>query len=196
MREFIYFSSKASTTGNFDDSRLKEAGRMDIVCHFVINSFFVSNAIRPEVRLHLVFYGQPDPPRHIVLEINEKNKEFFSKKDVAGLIKKMLYKYKKGQRVEVFDSCFIERKSFIDVINKLKEDGKVIYLLDKSGENLRDTPLDKDHSVFVLGDHEGIPKQEKKEIEKIAKKISLGNVMYFASQSLTILQNELDLRSK
>jgi tRNA (pseudouridine54-N1)-methyltransferase len=98
--------------------------------------------------------------------------------------------------VEVFDSCFIERKSFIDVINKLKEDGKVIYLLDKSGENLRDTPLDKDHSVFVLGDHEGIPKQEKKEIEKIAKKISLGNVMYFASQSLTILQNELDLRSK
>ena len=194
MREFIYFSSKATTTGNFSD--LKEAGRMDIVCHFVINSFFVSNAIRPEVRLHLIFYGQPDPPRHILLEINEKNKDFFSKKDVAGLIKKMLYKYKKGQKNEVFDSCFIERKSFSDVIDELKKEGKEIYLLDKEGENLRDVKSNiSDNSVFVLGDHEGIPKQEKKEIERIAKKISLGKVMYFASQSLTVLQNELDLRN-
>ncbi len=195
MREFIYFSSKACTTGNFDDSRLKDAGRMDIVCHFVINSFFVSNAIRPEVRLHLVFYGQPDPPKHIILEINEKNKDFFSKKDVAGLIKKMLYKYKKGQKIEVFDSCFIERKSFLDVVEDLKKEGKSIYLLDVSGEQLRNAKLDN-NSVFVLGDHEGIPKQEKKSVEKITQKISLGKVMYFASQSLTLLQNELDLRAK
>jgi tRNA (pseudouridine54-N1)-methyltransferase len=195
MREFIYFSSKASTTGNFNDSKLKEAGRMDIVCHFVINSFFVSNAIRPEVRLHLIFYGQPDPPKHIVLEINEENKDFFSKKDIAGLIKKMLYKYKKGQKVEVFPSCFIEKKSFIDVINELKKENKEIYLLDLKGEPIRTALLDKS-AVFVLGDHEGIPKQEKKAIESFAKKISLGKVMYFASQSLTVLQNELDLRSK
>ena len=168
---------------------------MDIVCHFVINSFFVSNAIRPEVRLHLVFYGQPDPPKHIILEINEKNKEFFSKKDVAGLIKKMLYKYKKGQKTEVFDSCFIERKSFLDVVDELRKEGKEIYLLDNTGTLLRDTNMPQ-NAVFILGDHEGIPKHEKKEIEKISKKISLGKVMYFASQSLTILQNELDLRSK
>ena len=193
MREFIYFSSKASTTGNFKD--LKDAGRMDIVCHFVINSFFVSNAIRPEVRLHLIFYGQPDPPRHIILEINEKNKEFVSKKDVAGLIKKMLYKYKRGQRTEVFDSCFIERKNFLEVMNDLKKEGKEIYLLDLKGESLRNVKSDLKKAVFVLGDHEGIPKQEKKEIEKIAKMISLGKVMYFASQSLTVLQNELDLRA-
>lgn len=195
MREFIYFSSKAPTTGNFNDSKLKEAGRMDIVCHFVINSFFVSNAIRPDVRLHLVFYGSPDPPRHIILQVNEKNKDFFSKKDVAGLIKKMLYKYKKGQKTEVFDSCFIERKSFLDVINELKQEGKEVYLLDLKGEKLREVKLN-DNSVFVLGDHEGIPKHEKKDIERIAKKISLGNVMYFASQSLTVLQNELDLRQE
>ena len=189
MREFIYFSSKATTTGNFKD--LKEAGRIDIVCHFVINSFFVSNAIRPEVRLHLIFYGQPDPPKHIILEINEKNKEFFSKKDIAGLIKKMLYKYKKGQKVEVFDSCFIEKKSFSDVLEELED--KEIYFLDKDGEDLRNSKI-SDNSVFVLGDHEGIPKKERKELERVAKKISLGKVTYFASQALTILQNELDRR--
>ena len=106
----------------------------------------------------------------------------------------MLYKYKKGQKTEVFDSCFIERKSFKEVIEELKEEGKEVFLLDNTGTLLRDTNLPQD-AVFVLGDHEGIPRQEKKEIEKIAKKISLGKVMYFASQSLTILQNELDLRN-
>jgi len=193
MREFIYFSSKAVTSGNFS-SNLKDAGRMDIVCHFVINSFFVSNAIRPSVRLHLVFYGPPDAPKHIVLEITDANKDSFSKKDIAGLIKKMLYKYKKGQKIEVFDSCFIEKKSFSDVVDELRKEGKEIYLLEKDGTPLRDMDLPK-HSVFVLGDHEGIPKQERKSIEKSVKKISLGKVMYFASQSLTVLQNELDIRA-
>jgi len=193
MREFVYFSSKASTTGNFKD--LRDAGRMDIVCHFIINSFFVSNAIRPNVRLHLIFYGPPDAPKHLILEINDKNKEFFSKKDVANLIKKMLYKYKKGHKTEVFDSCFIEKKGFMDVIDELRKEGKEIYVLDKEGALIRDADLNKD-AVFVLGDHEGIPKQERKEIEKISRKISLGKVMYFASQSLAVLQNELDWRAQ
>jgi tRNA (pseudouridine54-N1)-methyltransferase len=192
MREFIYFSKDAKTSGNFDLHDLKEAGRMDIVCHTVIMAFFVSKAIRGDVKLHLVFYGQPDPPKHLVLEINEKNKEFFSKKDIAGLIKKMLYKYKKDQKIEVLPGCFIEKKSFSEIIDELKKEGKEIYLLDKGGMPFRDIKLDS-NCVFVLGDHEGIAKQEKKMLEQQAKKISLGNVMYFASQSLAILQNELDL---
>jgi tRNA (pseudouridine54-N1)-methyltransferase len=141
----------------------------------------------------LIFYGQPDPPKHIVFEINEKNKEFFSKKDIAGMIKKMLYKYKKGQKVEVFDSCFIEKKNFVQVLQDLINEGKEIFFLDASGNDIRNIQF-KSNSVFVLGDHEGIPKQEKKELEKVAKKISLGKVTYFASQSLTILQNEIDRR--
>ncbi|MHA1869020.1 MAG: hypothetical protein ACTSXD_13335, partial [Candidatus Heimdallarchaeaceae archaeon] len=38
MREFIYFSSKAHTSGNFDSENLMKAGRMDIVCHVVVNA--------------------------------------------------------------------------------------------------------------------------------------------------------------
>jgi len=193
MREFIYFSKDARTSGNFDTRDLKEAGRMDIVCHTIIMAFFVSKAIRKDVRLHLVFYGQPDPPKHIILEINEQNKEFFSKKDIAGLIKKMLYKYKKGQKTEVFPGCFIEKKNFSEIIEELKKQGKDIYLLDRAGENFRNANI-HGNCVFVLGDHEGLGKQELKMLEKWSKKISLGKVMYFASQSLTVLQNELDSR--
>ncbi|UCD20672.1 MAG: hypothetical protein JSW08_02770 [archaeon] len=190
MREFVYFSSKATTSGNFRD--LKKAGRMDIVCHTVIMSFFVSNAIRGDVKLHLIFYGKPDPPRHLELQITEKNRKFFSKKDISGLIQRMLYKYKRGKRIEAFPSCFIEKKSFLDVAQWLAKK-KTVYFLDKKGQDLREARIDKD-SVFILGDHEGIPKKEKRVLEKFAKGISLGNVTYFASQSLAILQNELDRR--
>jgi len=62
MRTFLYFSSKARTTGNFKD--LMKAGRMDIVCNVIIHSFFISNAIRKDTELHLVFYGPPTPPTY------------------------------------------------------------------------------------------------------------------------------------
>ncbi|MCS7134579.1 MAG: hypothetical protein NZ889_01835 [Candidatus Pacearchaeota archaeon] len=192
MREFIYFSSTAPTTGNFS-TNLKEAGRIDIACHFLINAFFVSHAIRPDVKVHLIFYGKPDPPKHLEISINEKNKKFFSKKDVSGFIRRMLYKYKKGCKNEVFDSCFIEKKSFLEVIEELRKQGKQIYLLDPKGENIKQTKLEKD-CVFIFGDHEGLPPKEIKKIKKIAKKISLGKITYFASQALTILQYELDSR--
>ena len=186
MREFIYFSKKARTSGNWKD--LMAAGRMDIVCHSIIMAFFVSNAIRKNIKMHLFFYGPPDPPKH--LEIN--NPKIMSKKDISGLIKRMLYKYKKGKKIEAFPGCWIEKKSFADTIKELSQ-SKTIYLLDSKGEDIRKAKI-KRNSVFILGDQEGLPKQELKKIKNIIKKISLGSVTYFASQSLAILQNELDRR--
>ena len=66
MRTFVYFSAGARTSGNWDD--LMKAGRMDIVCNAIIHSFFISHAIREDVILHLIFYGQPTPPRHITIK--------------------------------------------------------------------------------------------------------------------------------
>lgn len=123
MREFIYYSGKARTSGNFDD--LMKAGRMDIVCHAVINAFFISNHIREDVKLHLIFYGPPTPPRHLemwpgkVNMIPETGKEAgkeqldISKKDIAGLIKKMLFKYKEGRKVEVWPGFYVEKKELV-----------------------------------------------------------------------------------
>ena len=79
MREFIYFSGKARTSGNFNDKELMQAGRMDIVLNFIIHSFFISNAMREDVRLHLVFYGPPTPPRHITITSKTEN---ISKKSI------------------------------------------------------------------------------------------------------------------
>jgi len=191
MRTFVYFSRKARTSGNFDVDSLMKAGRMDIVMHTIINAFFLSHKLREDVRLHLIFYGAPDPPKHI--EIQAKPETNLSKKDLGNLIKKILYKYKKGKKTEVLPGCFVEKKSFLKVIEELIEQGNEIFVLDKKGESIREVKIPK-RSVFVIGDHKGLPKKELRRLKKIGKTISVGPETYFASQVITILNNELDLR--
>jgi tRNA (pseudouridine54-N1)-methyltransferase len=192
MREFVYFSASAVTSGNALSNRdLMSAGRMDIAIHTIIATFFLSHDFRKDVKLHLIFYGQPDPPKHIEIMIKEGLN--ISKKDVAGLVKRILYKYKEGKKTEVFPGCFVEKKSFLKVIEELKKSGKEIYVLEKSGEDIRKTEI-KDDCVFVLGDHEGFPQKELKRLKKIAIPISIGPRMYFASQTVAIVNNELDRR--
>ncbi len=88
MREFIYFSNSAVTSGGYIGEDLMKAGRMDIVIHTLIAAFFLSHNARDNVKMHLVFYGMPDPPKHIEMD-SSKGLEI-SKKDVAGMLKKVL----------------------------------------------------------------------------------------------------------
>lgn len=203
MREFIYYSGKARTSGNFDD--LMEAGRMDIACHAVINAFFISQKMRDDVKLHLVFYGQPDPPKHLEMfpgkikvipetgKQAEKEQLDISKKDIAGLIKKMLYKYREGRKVEVWNGFFVEKKNLFSLIDELRKQGKTIYVLDKKGENIRNIKIDE-NPVFVLGDNQGFPLKELKRLKKENDLVSVGKKVYFASQIITIVNYELDRR--
>ena len=189
MRHFIYFSGKAVTTGNFKD--LMKAGRMDIAIHVIIASFFLSHETRKDVKLHLIFYGMPDPPKHIEIQIKEGLN--ISKKDVANLIKKILYKYKEGRKIEALPGCFIEKKSFLNLINELIEENKTIFILDKNGEDIRNAKI-PENSVFVLGDQDGLPKKEMKRLKKSCSLVSVGPKTYFASQVVAMLNNELDRR--
>ena len=117
-----------------------------------------------------------------------------SKKDIAGLIKKMLYKYKKGEKREVAPGYFIEKKSFLNVVEELMKQGKKIFILDKRGEDIKNIKIPK-NPVFIVGDHEGLPKKEIKRLKKIATTVSIGPKTYFASQTVAIINNELDRRN-
>jgi len=191
MRTFVYFSANARTSGNFNISDLMSAGRMDIAIHVIINAFFLSHKLRDNVVLHLIFYGAPDPPKHI--EICVKRETGLSKKDVANLIKKILYKYKPGKKVEAIPGCFIEKKNFLNVINELSAQGKEIFIMDERGKNIREIEIPKE-SVFVIGDQDGFPKKELKRLRRKFNLVSVGPKVYFASQVVTLINNELDLR--
>ncbi len=192
MRHFIYFSSSAATSGKaLSDGNLMKAGRMDIAIHSLIQGVFLSHGFRKDVTFHFVFYGMPDPPKHI--EITVKDGTPISKKDVGNMIKKILYKYKHGEKTEVFPGCFVEKKSFLKMVEEMTEKKIECFILDKEGESIREINIPKE-SCFILGDHEGLPKKEIKRLKDFLTPVSVGPKMYFASQTVAVVNNELDVR--
>ncbi|MGD9275862.1 MAG: hypothetical protein PVJ67_01690 [Candidatus Pacearchaeota archaeon] len=190
MRHFIYFSKNGPTSGGFDLGNLSKAGRLDIAIHSLIQGIFLSHDFRRDVVFHLVLYGMPDPPKHIEIQVKEGTP--INKRDLGKLIKKILYKFREGEKHEVFSGCLVEKKSLLKLADELSEDNEV-FILDKRGENLRKIKLEK-NCAFILGDHEGLPKKELKRLKQIAKPISIGPKMYFASQVVAVVNNELDNR--
>ena len=199
MRTFIYYSSKAPTSGNLikkDD--LMSSGRLDIAIHSIIAAFFLSHDIRRDVSFHLVFDGPSDPTKHLIFRPNfegqtGEDKIYLNKKDIASIIKKMLYRYREKELTQVFPGYFIEKKSLISVIKELLSKGETLYILDKKGEDIRSLNF-SENPIFLVGDHEGLPilKKELKRYKSQIKKVSVGPNTYFASQTITILNNELD----
>src|SRR3989344_5519233 len=121
MREIIYYSRTAPTAGSYIKEDLQESGRIDIAIHTIIATFFLSHKIRTDAKLHMVFAGPPTPPRHLEIKpVTEGqtgiDKIYLAKTNVSIILKKMLYKYKEGEKREVFPGFFIERKGFLDIV--------------------------------------------------------------------------------
>ncbi len=184
MRTFILFSERGRTKGDFRD--LMKAGRLDILCHDVIAAFFLSNAMRSDVSLHLVLNGPPDPPKHIEFVSNEEMP--ISKKDIGNLLRSVLWKYKPRRRIEAFPGISIEKKRFEDVL----AENQGFYLLESAGRHISQVELGS-NPVFVLGDHMGLPRNERKAARKLAEeRISIGPMPYFSSQCIVVVNNHLD----
>ena len=190
MREFIYYSKDAVTTGKFDTTNLMKAGRMDIACNVLISALFLSNDIREDVRFHMIFDGPPRPPVHLIFEYDKEIP--ISKKDIGGLIKRMLYKapIEQGKVVRVFPGCFVEKKSFEALVKELDKEGKNVFLLDGKGEDIREIEI-KGNEAYIIGDQDGFPKEKRHFLKRIDK-ISIGPRVLFASQVITIIHNEID----
>ena len=190
MREFIYYSKSAVTSGTLVKENLMEAGRMDIALNVIISCFFLSHDIRKDTKLHLIFEGRPNPPVHISIEYDENLP--LSKKDVAGLIKRVLFKCprEKGKIINVFPGVFVEKKSLNELIEELDSQEKNIFLLDKKGEDIREIKF-KGNEVFLLGDHDGFP-SDKKSLLKRIDKISVSPKTLFASHVVVLVHNEID----
>ena len=198
MREIIYYSRTAPTSGSYIGENLQESGRIDIAIHTVIAAFFLSHKIRTDVKLHLCFAGPPDPPKHLeIMPVTEGktgvDKIYLAKTNVSIILKKMLYKFKEGEKREVFPGFSVERKGFIELIKDYVKEGRNVYILDPDGEDIRTAEIGKD-PVFVLGDHRGLPLKEMKRIKKTCTPLTVGKRTYFASQALAILNNEIDRR--
>lgn len=189
MRRFIVYSPTAHTSPVIRD--LKAAGRMDVLLHSIISALFASNTYRDDVELHLILMGPPTSPRHIIIKYHQDNT--ISKKDLKKLIEIALRRYKEGQTREVHPGVFIDNKSIEQLVEEFKEVTENIFILDQNGTNIKDYSDEEIRDgTFILGDHEGFDKKIRKYLKKNCKRLSLGPQMYFTSQSITIINYEID----
>ncbi|MDA3855420.1 MAG: hypothetical protein PF569_04115 [Candidatus Woesearchaeota archaeon] len=189
MRRFIVYSGTAHTYPVIKN--LKAAGRIDVLLHSIISSLFASNTFREDVELHLILMGPPTSPRHIIIKYDEKST--ISKKDMKTLIEIALRRYKEGETKQVHPGVFVDNKSIVKVVEELKKDSENIYVLDFVGDRIKSLTPDKlVDATFVLGDHDGFSRPVKKFLKKNTTRLSLGPQIYFTSQSITIINYELD----
>ncbi len=200
MREFIYYSRTAPTSGNAIGEDLQRAGRIDIAIHVIIAAFFLSHRLRSDVKLHLCFAGMPDPPKH--LELNSATSSetgterlHLAKTDVSSVLKKMLYKCREGEKREVVPGFFVEKRGFLEIVKELKERGRNIYILDPDGKDIRTAEI-KENPIFILGDHKGLPLKELKRLKSMCLPITIGKRVYFASHTMAVVNNEIDRREE
>lgn len=158
----------------------------------------MSHKLRTDTKLHLLFAGMPDPPKHLeIFPVTEGetgiDKIYLAKKDVSSVLKKMLYKYREGEKREVFPGFWIEKKGILQLAEDLHNEGRNIYVLDADGEDIRKTKIGE-NPIFILGDHKGLPSKELKRLKKICTPVSIGKRVYFASQTVAVVNNELDRR--
>jgi tRNA (pseudouridine54-N1)-methyltransferase len=186
MRIFIFYSITVRTVGYFKN--IYYSGRLDIVVNSIIHSFFISNGLRKNVRFDLLLMGKPVPPRLIRIESNIETP--WSKKDIETLLSSSLKKFNKKGIKNPFPGIYVDKKDIFDLINEYKKENRKIYLLDRNGENIENIKIE--NPVFIIGDFLGIPKDIKKKIDNDVIKVSLGDINYFSSQVIVILNYYLD----
>ncbi len=194
MREFILRALKAHTS-SFNVDNLEDAGKMHIVARCISNALWVAKGLREDTIMHVNLEGPRLPPK-LISFYGSKLKGFaFDELGISKFIKHALEKgqdLELNQSLEVHPGIIIAKKSFEQFI-KDNSDKQIIYL-DKKGKNIREFKFKKD-VLFVFGDYIGMPRKTEYFLERYkAEKISLGRVEYHASQCITLVQNELDLR--
>ncbi|BBL45249.1 tRNA (pseudouridine-N1)-methyltransferase [Nanobdella aerobiophila] len=181
MRNFIFYSNTININGNFNDIH---TNRIDIAINSIIHAFFISNGIRKHINFNL-FINNSD---YRLIKIESNINTPWSKKDILKLLSLSLIKFNKKKIKNPFPGIYVDKIRFIDLLNSYKENN--IYLLDRKGEYIEDVEIK--NPVFIIGDFLGIPKEIKKEIKDMVIQISLGDINYFSSQVIMILNYYLD----
>ena len=197
MRTFVLRARAAAT-----DSKRLLAGvggdaHSEILAHCLMNALFVAQGHRDDVVVHLVLESTQDFSRTISFYADQlQSIGGFHEQALLDQIAKAL-DHSRGMAKEqcraVEAGITVRTLSFEKLVAELAEDHQ-LYMMDKKGTAMREQPL-AERPCFLLTDHIPMPKKSFNSLKRLgAEKISLGPRMLFASQCVTLIHNELDLR--
>ena len=184
-REFILFSRIGQTESSFQN--LHDAGRLDIVHECIVSSLFLSHGLRRDVTFHAILNGPPTPPVHIQID-GETLYDVRTDMDTWQLILKKTLQGKPHPGIT-------KDKTSFEALVKARAQTHKIYVLEEDGKDISDVELEK-NSLFILGDHVGLPKKAEVFAQRFGEKISLGKQPYLAASCITIINYTLDWQAK
>ncbi len=184
-REFILFSRIGQTDSNFHS--LHDAGRLDIVHECIVSSLFLSHGLRRDVIFHAVLNGPPSPPVHIQINGSTLYDVRTDMDTWQGILKKTL----QGKP----HPGITKDKTSFEALLKAKAQTQKVYVLEEDGKDINQIEL-SENSLFVLGDHVGLPKKVELFAQRFGEKISLGKTPFLAASCVTIINYTLDKQAK
>ena len=196
MRTFIIKANEAHTKADFRLSDLPgTSGRIDVLCRFLNSAFLLSHGFRKNVRVWLLLYGPPEPPKAIRFEGSRlKVRINPDERSTAKLIMKALKAGEDlkgpGREVEVYPGLYVSNRTFEDVI-RLTLKNSALYYLHEDGKPITAVSF-PGNVAFVLGDHKGLSREDEAFLEGIAERVSVGRKSYLASHVVAYVNIHLD----
>ncbi|MBQ7701949.1 MAG: tRNA (pseudouridine(54)-N(1))-methyltransferase TrmY [Candidatus Methanomethylophilaceae archaeon] len=196
MRRFIVLGHRAFTTPDFKlDDICGGAGRLDVLVRCVNSAFFLSHDLRKDSEIYLVMEGGLDAPKTVRFYGPELKYLNPDERSTASLIRNALLKKPKDKtEVRSTPGVYISKMSFGDVMEKLSQTCRFIYLRE-DGTDVREYDFPEE-PCYILGDDRD-PTEEEEEImsQYPYDKICLGPVSYHANHCMVIVLNEMDRRT-
>ncbi|HEY6543270.1 MAG TPA: tRNA (pseudouridine(54)-N(1))-methyltransferase TrmY [Dokdonella sp.] len=198
MRTFVLRARAAPT----DSAKLLAAvggnAHVEILAHTLMNAVFVAQSHRPGVVMHLVLESTQDYSRAIRFEADAMHDlGGFGERALLAKIAHALDASRgmgKEEARTVEPGIGVRTVAFERLVRELAAD-HALYMMDRKGTPMREQAFG-DSPCFLLTDHIPMPKKSFNSLERLgAKRISLGPVMLFASQCVTLIHHELDLRA-
>ncbi|WP_251329245.1 tRNA (pseudouridine(54)-N(1))-methyltransferase TrmY [Haloplanus pelagicus] len=189
MRQFVVVGHEAPTAPEFTlDDLAGGAGRLDVLCRCVTSAFFLSHAIREDVRVHLVL----GDAFTITFEGSDLRRLNPDERSTAALIRGALERREDAighQPVESSPGVSIRRRGFEATLDAL--DGTLVQLHEAGTPVVdRDPPSDP---VFALSDHRDFADREADCLsERADRRVRLGPRALHADHAITVAHNYLD----
>ena len=196
MRTFIIKANEAHTRADFKLNDLPgTSGRIDVLCRFLNAAFLLSHGFRKNVRVWLILYGPPDPPKAIRFEgpklrVRLNPDEGSTAKLIMRALKAGEDLREPGKEVEVYPGLYVSNRTFEDVIRLTVKNSK-LYYLHEDGKPIGEVRFGKNVS-FVLGDHKGLSGEDEAFLNGIVERVSVGRKSYLASHVVAHVNILLD----
>lgn len=190
MRQFVIIGHEVPTEPEFSLSDLAGgAGRLDVLCRCVTSAFFLSHAIRTDVRCRLVL----NDAYTLRFEGSELRRLNPDERSTAALIRNALDSQEKAigaMEVETSPGVYLSRNGVEETLRNVNIEGIVIQLHEDGtpiGEI--DPPSDP---VFVLSDHLDFTQRESDLLDEIGSlRLTIGPDVLHADHAIVVTHNLL-----